>query len=169
MDFKQITSESIKDCNNYTSIIKKFNYKYNGRLIAKLKSYISENEIDISHFYTTKYQLITKICPVCSKEFKTKNDEKESLTCSYSCSNTHFRSGKNHGNYKDGSSHYRHKVSITKCERCGYNKHPSILHVHHKDRNRLNNNEDNLEVLCPNCHHEEHFNMKDGMFYNLKE
>lgn len=26
------------------------------------------------------------------------------------------------------------------------------LQVHHKDGNCLNNNEDNLELLCPNCH-----------------
>ena len=26
------------------------------------------------------------------------------------------------------------------------------LEIHHKDGNYLNNNEDNLELLCPNCH-----------------
>jgi 5-methylcytosine-specific restriction endonuclease McrA len=45
---------------------------------------------------------------------------------------------------------------ITKCERCGYNKYPSILGIHHKDRNRKNNHRENLEVLCPNCHSIEH-------------
>jgi chromosome segregation protein len=49
-----------------------------------------------------------------------------------------------------------------KCERCKYSKIPEVLHVHHKDRNRNNNIIENLEVLCPTCHEEEHYNNKDG-------
>ena len=45
---------------------------------------------------------------------------------------------------------------ITKCERCGFDKFPQILGVHHKDRDRKNNDLSNLEVLCPNCHSIEH-------------
>ncbi len=41
------------------------------------------------------------------------------------------------------------------CERCGYAV-SEILHLHHKDRNRSNNTDQNLEILCPNCHFEEH-------------
>ena len=44
-----------------------------------------------------------------------------------------------------------------KCSKCGWgeintytNKVP--LEVHHKDGDYTNNNEDNLELLCPNCH-----------------
>ena len=43
-----------------------------------------------------------------------------------------------------------------KCERCGYQK-IEILQVHHKDRDTKNNNLENLELVCPNCHYEEHF------------
>jgi 5-methylcytosine-specific restriction endonuclease McrA len=43
-----------------------------------------------------------------------------------------------------------------KCERCGYNK-KEILNVHHKDRNHGNNAIENLELLCLNCHAEEHY------------
>lgn len=42
------------------------------------------------------------------------------------------------------------------CVWCGYNASPQILGVHHKDRNRRNNDLSNLEVLCPNCHSLEH-------------
>ena len=43
------------------------------------------------------------------------------------------------------------------CEICGWNKiNPfsgnSPLEVHHKDGNFMNNKEENLQVLCPNCH-----------------
>ena len=39
------------------------------------------------------------------------------------------------------------------CAACGSVKK---LNVHHKDRNRKNNDYSNLEVLCPNCHSIEH-------------
>ena len=44
-----------------------------------------------------------------------------------------------------------------KCEICGFDKvNPftgkTILQIHHIDGNSENNNEDNLQVLCPNCH-----------------
>lgn len=45
---------------------------------------------------------------------------------------------------------------LVSCCRCGYAEHPEILGVHHKDRNRKNNDLSNLEVLCPNCHSLEH-------------
>lgn len=43
------------------------------------------------------------------------------------------------------------------CERCKFSDHPEILVVHHKDRNRGNNNPSNFEILCPNCHAIEHY------------
>lgn len=58
------------------------------------------------------------------------------------------------------SNHIRNYLlnkSNYKCELCGWgeintftNKIP--LEIHHKDGNYLNNSEDNLQVLCPNCH-----------------
>lgn len=45
-----------------------------------------------------------------------------------------------------------------KRNRCFYSKYRNILVVHHKDRNRLNNAVENLEILCLNCHAEEHIN-----------
>ena len=37
----------------------------------------------------------------------------------------------------------------TKCNKCGIDV---PLCIHHKDGNRKNNNPENLEVLCYNCH-----------------
>lgn len=51
-----------------------------------------------------------------------------------------------------------------KCERCGYDKCPDILEVHHVDRSRKNGASVNLELLCPNCHAEEHCLKNDGRF-----
>lgn len=42
-----------------------------------------------------------------------------------------------------------------KCECCGLEQwfdKPIPLEVHHKDGNNTNNDPDNLQLLCPNCH-----------------
>ena len=42
-----------------------------------------------------------------------------------------------------------------KCEKCGieeWNGEPISFQLHHKDGNRKNNDLNNLQVLCPNCH-----------------
>lgn len=43
-----------------------------------------------------------------------------------------------------------------RCIGCGYDTHPDVLEVHHRDRNRSNNATANLAVLCPTCHTEVH-------------
>ena len=55
-----------------------------------------------------------------------------------------------------------------KCNRCGYNKYPDILQVHHKNRDRENNTINNLELLCPNCHLVDHLLKEDGIFSRKK-
>ncbi|WP_420546835.1 HNH endonuclease [Curvivirga sp.] len=46
-----------------------------------------------------------------------------------------------------------------KCDKCGVelSKHRSLLHVHHKDGNRGNNNKFNLQPLCCICHKDQAF------------
>lgn len=45
-----------------------------------------------------------------------------------------------------------------KCEKCGYDGSSLLdrmfMHTHHKDGNKLNNNESNLQCLCIKCHSE---------------
>lgn len=100
-------------------------------------------------------------CSVCKKPILAGLNKK---TCSRSCANTHRLGIK----YKLGrprkdkvASERALKIRLLEnrgivCERCGYNK-KEILHVHHKDRNRNNNDLENLELICPNCHYEEHY------------
>ena len=99
-------------------------------------------------------------CLVCSAPILSGLNKK---TCSRSCANIH-RSGIKYGTgaIKDKVKSQRAlKLRIVNirggtCERCGYNK-VEILQIHHKDRNRANNEPNNLELICPNCHCEEHF------------
>ncbi len=48
------------------------------------------------------------------------------------------------------------------CERCGYKKF-EILQIHHRDRDREHNALKNLELICPNCHYEEHYLQKSWL------
>ncbi len=48
-----------------------------------------------------------------------------------------------------------------KCTRCGYSKCQSAIHTHHKDGNHSNNDQNNLVVLCANCHAEAHDKLGD--------
>jgi 5-methylcytosine-specific restriction endonuclease McrA len=73
--------------------------------------------------------------------------------------------------YGDGSSGYRSKATYNlrqQCANCGYNKHPEVLEVHHKDGNHQHNALENLVFLCPTCHEEHHFLTKTGKWGHAK-
>lgn len=49
----------------------------------------------------------------------------------------------------------RENLKENKCARCGISTwlgQPLMLELHHIDGNHYNNDLDNLEILCPNCH-----------------
>src|SRR4030095_1329114 len=46
--------------------------------------------------------------------------------------------------------------SVGQCQKCGHDGSESRLGIHHKDRNKKNQDQDNLEVLCHRCHMLEH-------------
>ena len=103
-----------------------------------------------------------KPCIVCGTMVLAAANKK---TCSRACANKN-RTGMRYKMIgaitKDKVSSYKSlKIRLfserTKvCEKCGYDKY-EILQIHHKDRNRDNNDLDNLELICPNCHAEEHY------------
>lgn len=84
--------------------------------------------------------------------------------CSILCSNKALSAK----NTLDNPSRLRkNRYPKTECGLCGYNKYPDILEFHHKDRDRNNNTKENIIVLCPNCHMEEHFIAGDGPWSNI--
>lgn len=99
-------------------------------------------------------------CIVCGSMILARYNKK---TCSRGCANQHrtgirYKIGRPHDKVVDQRAI---KLRLLEsrggvCERCGYSKR-EILHVHHKDRNRKNNGPGNLELICPNCHYEEHY------------
>jgi predicted nucleic acid-binding Zn ribbon protein len=109
-------------------------------------------------------------CVVCGKPILAGLNKK---TCSRSCANIHRTGIKYLQNRpRDKVKSYRQlKIRLLqqggkKCERCGYSKY-EILQLHHKDKNRFNNDLDNLELICPNCHFEKHFLEKSWFKTNL--
>lgn len=105
-------------------------------------------------------------CVVCGTPILANLNKK---TCSRSCANKN-RAGIS---YKIRSPYDKVKAQQSlklrllklrgnKCERCDYDKH-YILQMHHKNRNRGDNSMENLELICPNCHYEEHHKKKEGV------
>jgi hypothetical protein len=147
MDLKQIIQLS----HSKSEVCRKLNLPVNGSGIRKVNKIINDNNFDISHFSQTKYPFIKKRCPVCGFEFITqKNHPREKTTCSYSCSNTFFRSGKKNGNWSNNT--YRSTCFLyheKKCIICGEN---NIVSVHHYNKNHNDNRPENLVPLCPTHH-----------------
>lgn len=148
-------------------------FHINGTVIKNMGNLIKKYELDSTHFDNGKqrrykYKRIIRKCPVCGDDFQTQDGGKaEKQTCSYSCSNTYFRSGINNGMCKNGNgkkanSSYRFicfKHHEKKCIICGEDK---IVAVHHYDGNNKNNNPKNLVPLCPTHHqywHSKHKNL----------
>ena len=124
---------------------------------------INENE----HF--NKGTGKTHKCIYCGKEFKHKSSSTNTF-CDNHCQNEYeyikyiemWKNGEVDGvSGKSDVSKYIRRYLFekhnNKCEKCGWgvenpmtNKIP--LQIHHIDGNCLNNNEENLELLCPNCH-----------------
>jgi hypothetical protein len=156
---KEEVLEVFKTCRSKTQAGSEL--KRSGSVINKL---IEKYDIDISHFgykRPLKWEKINKECPVCGKEFEAqKGHPREKMTCSYACSNSHFRSGKDNPNFKNGKYNYRTICFLyheKKCVICGEDK---IVGVHHLNEDHQDNRPENLIPLCPTHHSYWHSNYK---------
>ena len=111
-------------------------------------------------------------CAVCGKPILAGANKK---TCSRACANKHRTGIKYNYRRPDDKVKDQRMLKIrllekrgAKCERCNYSK-KEILQVHHKNRNRMHNHLSNLELLCPNCHAEEHYLRKSWLGGKLPE
>lgn len=95
-----------------------------------------------------------KECPACNTKHS-----KGGTTCSYSCSNTYFRSGRNNPNWKD--DRYQStcfEAHGKKCIVCGEEK---IVATHHINEDHNDNRVENLVPLCPTHHQYVHSRYRD--------
>lgn len=118
-------------------------------------------------------------CHSCDKEvYKTKKALRVSKSKTYFCTKscqTKWRNsifvGSKHANWKNGEYAYRsvlgrHKIQKI-CKLCK-NKDFRILAVHHIDKNKKNNEVENLAWLCHNCHHLVHHDKKEAESFKKK-
>lgn len=104
-------------------------------------------------------------CLNCGKNNPVKGNSYTNKYCNNSCQQQH-RSRLLVNEWKDNQSNiawrqvpdYIKRYLIEqrghKCEACGITtwlNEPIPLVVHHKDNNTHNNEESNLEIICPNC------------------
>lgn len=107
-----------------------------------------------------------KVCVNCGKLL----NSSQVLYCSHTCQQEYqnkkyidrWKNGLEDGlsgeyNLSDRIRNYLLNKTNCKCELCGWGKTNQFtnripLEIHHKDGNYMNNKEDNLQVLCPNCH-----------------
>jgi 5-methylcytosine-specific restriction endonuclease McrA len=87
--------------------------------------------------------------------------QKLNIDCSHwKTDNGWFNRGRQMKDWSQYSRSSRLKIHLIKlrtncCENCKTSvwlEKPIKLEVHHLDGNRTNNNLDNLQLLCPNCH-----------------
>lgn len=109
-----------------------------------------------------------KVCLNCGKELI--GDKKRNKYCCQQCQLDYqykqyierWKNGQESGRKGkyEVSNHIRRYLFEkynNSCQKCGWNKINLItgnipLQIHHIDGDCLNNSEDNLELLCPNCH-----------------
>lgn len=82
-----------------SSLAANLGYMYlNGKLWKQIEEQLNKYSLSICHFDPAKknrerrkYELISKVCPICTVSFETlKGHRKELTTCSHSCSNIYF-------------------------------------------------------------------------------
>lgn len=106
--------------------------------------------------YKPKFPRETRTCKECGVQFEQiKGATRSTQFCTHKCAmdylNKHQKLDK-HPSWRGGVTAYR-RFRKDQCERCGSRRH---LLVHHRDENRKNNDQSNLETLCKSCHQQHH-------------
>lgn len=129
---------------------------------------IKRRSINANETFNKGRKLVVRYCLNCGKELS--NRHNTTKYCNNVCQAEYehkeyirrWKEGKETGmcGTRSISKHIRDYLMDKherKCQVCGWDKiHPITgeppLHVHHIDGDATNNSEDNLQLLCPNCH-----------------
>lgn len=162
ISLEEIT-KAIKESVSYAEVLRKLDVNKNGGNTKSLQKIIFDNQLSISHFTRIKSHE-KNYCLNCGKEIQIGNKY-----CNSKCKSDYeykqyinrWKEGLESGSKgkDDISNHVRRYLFETygKCQCCGWNQvNPYTnlipLQIHHIDGNCLNNKENNLQLLCPNCH-----------------
>jgi hypothetical protein len=125
---KEEVEEIVKSSESFLEVNNKIGGDY--RFIKSLYSFIKYNNIDYSHFKKVRKK-------------RTKKKDGDLPT----------------GNIYIKIYLIKNNILERKCYKCNlthWNEELIPLDLHHKDKNRNNNSVENLTLLCPNCHNQEH-------------
>lgn len=126
--------EIVPRCVNLTEVLQCLGIPRQGNNSSTLKRILDQNQIDYSHF-TGRARKYAKAREVDIQEYL---DNKIAIT---SC--------------RLKEKLIANGLKQNRCEECGiaeWRGKPITCQLHHKDGNNQNNNLDNLQMLCPNCH-----------------
>ena len=133
----QEISEICKNSESYREVMLKLGYSGNsGSSSTRLKKIILDNNIDVSHF---------------KGQGHTKNIGKRKTNI-----NQYLNNEVKITSHKLRLRLLEEGYFEQKCNCCGLSEwleKPIPLELHHKDGNKDNNNLNNLELRCPNCHY----------------
>lgn len=128
-----LIKKAVKESVNLTEVLEKIGVPRRGNNSSTLKRLLKQNKIDYSHF--TGRARYYKNSYIEAKEYL--NNTK-----------------KIHSN-KLKNKLLKENILENKCYNCGitqWQNKPIVLQLHHIDGNNTNNNLENLQLLCPNCH-----------------
>lgn len=123
------------------------------------------------HAQNSTADKVELVCAHCSITFNRPKSKLISKSGLYFCCREHKDIGQTYikeiqpAHYGTAELTYREKAFKflpNKCNECGYSN-INALEVHHKDKDRSNNDISNLEVLCCNCHTLEHRGLRTGV------
>ena len=127
---EQEFADLVKESRSFYELAQKIGYeKTGGGTQTSLKQAVKERGLDTSHFLGQAWN-------------------RENYDYSAFTKNSYKKNGKT-------TAAPLIKLRGQKCENCGLTEwmgQPIKLEVHHKNGDRSNNELDNLQLLCPNCH-----------------
>jgi endogenous inhibitor of DNA gyrase (YacG/DUF329 family) len=123
-----------------------------------------------------KHNRIKIMCLYCGKDiYELKKRSGSRKYCSTKCKisalaenrRQRYKDKRVFGKWTDYKELKKYLINKHKsCQKCGWRDEIGVLEGHHIDENRKNNKEENLLLLCPNCHSIEHYKNKTGQFKN---
>lgn len=135
---KEQLIEAVEKSTSYRQVCELIGIAKHGGSYRTVKNRINELNLDTSHFLGQAWNKNRKYIPKKSLE--------EYFSNKFPIQSLRLKNRLISEGYK------KHQ-----CEKCGlseWNKKPIPIELHHIDGNSQNNNLSNLEILCPNCHHQ---------------
>lgn len=144
--FRKIVSES----KSIREVIEKFGYKQSGGMYKQLRLKFDEHGIDTSHFIGQSWSkgLKRNTCSSIDKTARALEKPWNEVFCKNCIHNL--------SNKQIIRRLVREKQRPYKCEKCGLGdiwcEEKIVLQLDHKNGDNRDNREENLRLLCPNCH-----------------